>query len=132
MVVEQDFEADDKSEAESSNAETCDEENLDNNILREEEDDEDKKPIKKKKTEQKIEVVKDQKIKNKKIDHGPLCHICLQKTKDPDLRLYFGHPNNALEEYLVLLDPRLCLFNGDETDVSEGDIRALNKITLYR
>ncbi|OXU20811.1 hypothetical protein TSAR_006495 [Trichomalopsis sarcophagae] len=61
----------------------------------------------------------------------PICEICLQKLNDEDLRLYIGHPNNAVDEYSVLLDPKLCLFNGDELDITEGDARALNKVTCF-
>ena len=61
----------------------------------------------------------------------PVCEICLQKLNDEDLRLYIGHPNNAVDEYSVLLDPKLCLFNGDELDITEGDQRALNKVTSF-
>lgn len=71
-------------------------------------------------------------IKVEKKDNGPSCEVCFQKLNDPDLRLYNGHPNNAQEEYIVLLDPKLCLFNGDELDVSEADVRAMNKITSFR
>lgn len=62
----------------------------------------------------------------------PVCEICLQKLNDEDLRLYIGHPNNAVDEYSVLLDPKLCLFNGDELDITEADARALNKVTCFR
>ncbi|KAJ8680875.1 hypothetical protein QAD02_016662 [Eretmocerus hayati] len=62
---------------------------------------------------------------------GPKCEICFQNLEDEDLRLYIGHPNNAVDEYLALLDPKLCLFNGDELDITEGDARALNKITGF-
>jgi DNA (cytosine-5)-methyltransferase 1 len=61
-----------------------------------------------------------------------VCEICLQKLNDEDLRLYIGHPNNAVDEYSVLLDPKLCLFNGDELNIIEGDARALNKVTSFR
>ncbi|KAL7287133.1 hypothetical protein TKK_0018750 [Trichogramma kaykai] len=60
----------------------------------------------------------------------PRCEICLQKLDD-DLGYYGGHPNDALEEYGVLVDSRLCLFNGDESDITEGDARAINRITGY-
>ena len=62
----------------------------------------------------------------------PECEICLQKLNDNDLKLYIGHPNKAVDEYSVLLDPKLCLFNGDEVDITEGDARALNKVTSFR
>lgn len=62
----------------------------------------------------------------------PVCEICSQRLNDQDLRLYPGHPNNSVDEYSVLLDPKLCLFNGDEVDITEGDARALNKITSFR
>lgn len=72
------------------------------------------------------------KCKDKVKPTEPVCEICLQRLNDQDLRLYAGHPNNAADEYSVLLDPRLCLFNGDEVDITESDARALNKITSFR
>lgn len=72
------------------------------------------------------------KSKEKTRPTDPVCEICLQKLNDQDLRLYPGHPNNAVDEYSVLLDPKLCLFNGDEVDITEGDARALNRVTSFR
>lgn len=49
-----------------------------------------------------------------------------------DLRLYEGHPQGALEESVALVDPRLSLFTGDESEVDESDTRPLNKLTCFR
>ncbi|XP_014214363.1 DNA (cytosine-5)-methyltransferase 1 [Copidosoma floridanum] len=74
---------------------------------------------------------KKESVKTKATKNESVCEICLQKLNDEDLRLYIGHPNDAVDEYSVLLNPKLCLFNGDETDITEGDARALNKVTSF-
>lgn len=43
-----------------------------------------------------------------------------------------GHPNNAVEEFVALTDPKLSLFTGNESDVSVDDQRPTNKITYFR
>lgn len=67
-----------------------------------------------------------------KTNNEQVCKICLQKLNDDYLRTYVGHPNNAVDELTVLLDPQLSLFDGNEIDVDESDVRALNKITQFR
>lgn len=59
------------------------------------------------------------------------CKHCQQKLNDYKLKLYTGHPNNALDEYSVLIDEKLCLFNGNE-ETTQNDWWAMNKITLFR
>ncbi|GLH01282.1 DNA (Cytosine-5)-methyltransferase PliMCI [Gryllus bimaculatus] len=59
------------------------------------------------------------------------CQICRQLLDDPDLKLYPGHPDGALEEFVALTDPRLSLFTGDEQNLEEGDERPQNKLTHF-
>lgn len=60
------------------------------------------------------------------------CQICRQILDDPDLRLYDGHPNDSVEEYVALTDPKLSLFTGDEDTIHEDDHRPQNKVTYFR
>lgn len=46
--------------------------------------------------------------------------------------MYEGHPPDALEESVALIDPRLSLFTGQEEEVDEGDTMPLNKLTYFR
>lgn len=59
------------------------------------------------------------------------CEYCRQKM-DLDLKLYQGHPNGAVEEQIALIDPKLCLFTGDESFIHESDERPQNKLTYFR
>ena len=60
------------------------------------------------------------------------CQICRQILDDPDLKLYPGHPDNAVEEYVALTDPKLSLFTGEEDLIHEHDHRPQNKLTSFR
>jgi DNA (cytosine-5)-methyltransferase 1 len=60
------------------------------------------------------------------------CQICRQILDDPDLRLYQGHPDKAVEEFVALTDPKLSLFTGDEEAIHEHDHRPQNKVTYFR
>lgn len=60
------------------------------------------------------------------------CEICHQLLSDSDLKMYEGHPHNAIEEYIALTDPKLSLFTGEEDSVNEYDARPQNKITHFR
>lgn len=71
-------------------------------------------------------------LKSKKEVAPTKCDICKQLLNDADLRLYPGHPHDAVEEYIALTDPRLSLFTGDEGDINEHDERPQNKITQFR
>ncbi|KAG8247308.1 DNA (cytosine-5)-methyltransferase 1, partial [Homalodisca vitripennis] len=59
------------------------------------------------------------------------CDVCRQLLTDPDLRIYPGHPHDAVEEYIALTDPKLSLFTGDEGDINEHDERPQNKVTQF-
>jgi hypothetical protein len=60
------------------------------------------------------------------------CDICRQILDDPDLRLYQGHPDESVEEFVALTDPKLCLFTGEEDAIDEHDHRPQNKVTYFR
>lgn len=57
------------------------------------------------------------------------CNICKQKLED--IILYQGHPSDAVEEIVALIDPKLCIFTGDEDYIHENDIRPQNKLTNF-
>lgn len=59
------------------------------------------------------------------------CEYCRQKLND-ETSLYQGHPNGAVEEQIALIDPKLCLFTGDESFIHESDERPQNKLTYFR
>lgn len=59
------------------------------------------------------------------------CKVCRQDLDDPELRMFPGPPNDALEEEVALFDPKLSLFNGTE-DISFEDSRPSNKLTHFR
>ncbi|XP_069697598.1 DNA (cytosine-5)-methyltransferase 1-like isoform X2 [Periplaneta americana] len=59
------------------------------------------------------------------------CQICRQNLNDPNLRLYQGHPDQAVEEFVALTDPKLSLFTGEEEVIHEQDQRPQNKITYF-
>lgn len=59
------------------------------------------------------------------------CEYCRQKLND-DIKLYQGHPNGALEEDIALIDPKLCVFMGDESFIDASDERPQNKLTHFR
>ncbi|KZC13768.1 DNA (cytosine-5)-methyltransferase 1 [Dufourea novaeangliae] len=58
------------------------------------------------------------------------CDYCHQKLNN-DLTFYPGHPNGAVDEDIALIDPKLCLFNGDESIIHEGDQYPQNKLTHF-
>ncbi|PBC25685.1 DNA (cytosine-5)-methyltransferase PliMCI [Apis cerana cerana] len=59
------------------------------------------------------------------------CEYCCQKLTSIDIKIYPGHPNNAVEEMIALTDPRLSLFTGEEIVIHESDERPQNKITHF-
>ena len=60
------------------------------------------------------------------------CGSCRQLLDSLDLHIYEGHPQGAVEESVALVDPRLSLFTGDESEINESDVRPLNKLTSFR
>lgn len=59
------------------------------------------------------------------------CQICRQILNDGEIKLYQGHPNGAVEEFIALTDPRLSLFTGEEDMINESDERPQNKLTHF-
>lgn len=60
------------------------------------------------------------------------CEICQQILDDPDLRLYQGHPDESMEEFVALTDPKLSLFTGEEDAIHDHDQRPQIKVTHFR
>ncbi|XP_012137658.2 DNA methyltransferase 1a isoform X2 [Megachile rotundata] len=83
---------------------------------------------KKIKTEDNIIVSKSQ-IRRPNIFPGK-CEYCRQKLND-EIRFYPGHPNGAVDEEIALIDPKLCLFNGNESFIHESDEHPQNKLTYF-
>lgn len=59
------------------------------------------------------------------------CEYCHQKLNG-DIKFYPGHPNGAVDEEIALIDPKLCLFSGDEMFIHENDQLPQNKLTYFR
>ncbi|KAF5303293.1 hypothetical protein FQA39_LY10032 [Lamprigera yunnana] len=70
-----------------------------------------------------LEQVKTVQVKSER------CNICKQYTND--VLLYNGHPNNSVEEYIMLTDEKLLLFTGMEANVDATDERPIHKITFF-
>lgn len=68
----------------------------------------------------------------KSIDIPQKCEYCRQKLIPEEIKLYQGHPNGAVEEFIALTDPRLSLFTGEEAMIHESDERPQNKLTYFR
>lgn len=60
------------------------------------------------------------------------CEECRQHLDSSDLVLFPGHPEGALEEFVLLTDPKLSLFSGDEESINEYDERPQQKITGFK
>ena len=48
------------------------------------------------------------------------------------MKLFEGHLEGAVEEFIALTDPKLSLFTGDEAFVDEADERPQHKLTHFR
>lgn len=57
------------------------------------------------------------------------CDYCNQKMSE--IKIYPGHPENAVEEYITLTNPELCLFTGNENNLLEYDQWPQQKITKF-
>jgi hypothetical protein len=60
------------------------------------------------------------------------CEVCKQKLDDKYLKIYNGHPHNAVDEYIALIDKKLNLFSEYEKNMVQKDLKATNKITLFK
>lgn len=40
------------------------------------------------------------------------CYLCNKNLNDPELKMFYGHPQNAVEEYIALTDENLVLASG--------------------
>ncbi|PIK50643.1 DNA (cytosine-5)-methytransferase 1 [Apostichopus japonicus] len=61
----------------------------------------------------------------------PRCKECRQLLDDSELQLFCGDPENAVEEYIALTDPKLSLLTGDEEEAMSYDERLQFKITHF-
>lgn len=61
------------------------------------------------------------------------CKECRQLLDDPDLKMFSGDPENAVEEFIMLTDPKLSLFTGNESESNLDDIseRPQHKVTHF-
>ncbi|XP_064649332.1 DNA (cytosine-5)-methyltransferase PliMCI-like isoform X1 [Lineus longissimus] len=69
-----------------------------------------------------VKMVKDVPIK---------CNQCRQLLDDPDLKLFPGDSEEAVEEFVTLTSEKLSLFTGDEDDINQFDERPQHKITNF-
>lgn len=59
------------------------------------------------------------------------CNECLKFMDDPELKLFPGDPDTAVEEFIALTDPRLSLFTGEEDFDNMTEDRPQHKITNF-
>ncbi|RUS91723.1 hypothetical protein EGW08_000549 [Elysia chlorotica] len=59
------------------------------------------------------------------------CTECLRYMDDPELKLFPGDPDTAVEEFIALTDPSLSLFTGEEDFDNMTDDRPQHKITNF-
>ncbi|GFS20276.1 DNA (cytosine-5)-methyltransferase [Elysia marginata] len=59
------------------------------------------------------------------------CNECLKYMDDPELKLFPGDPDTAVEEFIALTDPRLSLFTGEEDFDAMTEDRPQHKITNF-
>ena len=59
------------------------------------------------------------------------CKECRQLLNDPELKLFPGDSEDAVEEFIALTDSRLSLFTGNEEEINEADERPQHKITNF-
>ena len=57
------------------------------------------------------------------------CHICRQLVNG-DLAIFEGHPDDARDEEIALIDPSLSLFNDEECGDYEEKLQ--HKVTQFR
>ncbi|XP_076247573.1 DNA (cytosine-5)-methyltransferase PliMCI [Calliopsis andreniformis] len=102
--------------------------------LKQEQDsvDESENALKKTKKENHDVTIEEPKTMFQKSMNNPQkCEYCCQKLTSSELKIYPGHPNGAVEEFIALTDPKLSLFTGEEANVHESDERPQNKITDF-
>ncbi|KAH9507553.1 DNA (cytosine-5)-methyltransferase 1 [Bulinus truncatus] len=59
------------------------------------------------------------------------CSECMKYMDDPDLKLFPGDADDAVEEMIALTDPKLSLFTGNEDYEKMTDDRPQHKITNF-
>ncbi|KAJ7334456.1 DNA (cytosine-5)-methyltransferase 1 [Desmophyllum pertusum] len=71
------------------------------------------------------------KSEEKKSQPPAKCKECKQLLDSPDLRLFLGSSDDAVEEFVALTDPRLSLFSGEEEQFDSYNDRPQHKITNF-
>ena len=59
------------------------------------------------------------------------CSECKQLLADSDLKMFIGDPEDSVDEFVMLTDPKLSLFSGDEMEINEMDERPQHKVTDF-
>lgn len=59
------------------------------------------------------------------------CSQCRQLLDDPDLVIFPGDAEDAVEEFIALTDQSLSVFTGEEEDISSMDQRPQIKVTSF-
>ncbi|XP_077290001.1 DNA (cytosine-5)-methyltransferase 1-like [Arctopsyche grandis] len=59
------------------------------------------------------------------------CHLCDRNLNDPELKFFYGHPQNAVEEYIALTDENLVLASGDEGDIMDRPHVSITGYSIY-
>ncbi|XP_070183335.1 DNA (cytosine-5)-methyltransferase PliMCI-like [Littorina saxatilis] len=59
------------------------------------------------------------------------CSECKQVLEDPELKFFQGDSNEAVEEFIALVDPKLQLFTGEEEMTESYDDRPQHKLTHF-
>ncbi|XP_028404799.1 DNA (cytosine-5)-methyltransferase 1-like isoform X2 [Dendronephthya gigantea] len=73
----------------------------------------------------KCAMIIDQKVPTK-------CSECGQLLDSPDLTLFSGDADDAIEEFVMLVDPKLSLFTGDETTFGSYEVdRPQHRVTQF-
>ncbi|KAK3733077.1 hypothetical protein QZH41_008420, partial [Actinostola sp. cb2023] len=61
----------------------------------------------------------------------PRCDECRQLLSNSELRMFSGDSEDAVEEFVALVDPRLSLFTGDEEQFDSYDDKPQHKLTNF-
>jgi len=59
------------------------------------------------------------------------CHQCRQVLQEDETKMFEGDPTDAVEEFLMLVDPKLSLLSGDEEQHANLEERPQHKLTDF-
>ncbi|KXJ20320.1 DNA (cytosine-5)-methyltransferase PliMCI [Exaiptasia diaphana] len=74
---------------------------------------------------------KRKKITNSKVQIPPRCNECRQLLNNSELRMFSGDGEDAVEEFIALVDPKLSLFTGEEEQFGSYDDKPQHKLTNF-